>query len=336
MSDELILVIDDDRHFLESVREILELEDYHVLIANNGADGIRLAQKKAPALIICDVMMPGVNGYDVLAAIRDHPITQSIPMLFLASKRSQFNLSRGKGLGADDFLVKPFSAEDLLFSVADRLRSRVHLPPSEPPLDIHDVDVRFLAAFPNVMSPGNEYALLGYIFAETAQQDALHDAYEGGAAENPPFVREMAIQANSVTAVPRIPGFTIKPERVTHEFHRAWHRFDFTIFAPYRPRNGVGSIDFYVNGIIAASITLDITVTEEKSDAMRLVVAERFQHVYCSYSHQDKRITEHIETAMQAPNHEFLRDVHDLRQSQEFSDDNLYAIEQADAFQLFW
>jgi CheY-like chemotaxis protein len=335
MAKSLILVIDDDRFLLDGIQEILEFEDYQVITANGGAEGIRLAQQHRPSLIICDLLMPKVDGYQVVAALHDHPSTRAIPIILMASKHKPFD----RRLDDSSFLTKPFSAEDLLLVVQTRLQHQEYLRSEVIELDFYDEDaaIRFLASYPEFLAPGSDYALLGYVFTETVQQQVLHDAYDHIAAEEAIYSGEAAIHENSVTAVPRIPGFMIEPERITREFHRAWHRFEFTIFAPYRPQTGFGSIDFYVNGIIAASISMTIEVREEDSEEKRhYVVAEPYQRIYCSYSHDDTRIAEHIDAVTHMPGHEFLRDVHTLRRGQDFSEENLHLIEQADAFQLFW
>src|SRR5258708_8916269 len=117
-----ILVIEDDRMILENVLEILSLEGFEVRGAANGKIGLDLAMQFQPDLIICDIAMPEMNGYEVLMALRDKPEMAAVPLIFLTAKASKVDVRYGMELGADDYLTKPFSAQDLLLAVNTRLR----------------------------------------------------------------------------------------------------------------------------------------------------------------------------------------------------------------------
>jgi len=117
MNAATVLVIEEDPHLLDGVREILELDEYHVLTAGNGGDGLELTLEYLPDVIICDVMMPVMNGYEVLEAIRNTPQTQYIPLIFFSAKGGA-DIERAKEAGVDGYIVKPFAADDLLDMVA--------------------------------------------------------------------------------------------------------------------------------------------------------------------------------------------------------------------------
>ncbi|HEY9761494.1 MAG TPA: EAL domain-containing protein [Trichocoleus sp.] len=116
-----VLVIEDEPQVQSNICEILELADYQTLSAGDGLSGVRIAQESLPDLIICDVMMPLLNGYEVIAQLRQNPSTANIPFVFLTAKTERDSLRYGMQLGADDYLSKPFSPEELLDAIAIRL-----------------------------------------------------------------------------------------------------------------------------------------------------------------------------------------------------------------------
>ena len=115
-----ILVIEDDANIRESLVELLEMKSFTLLSADNGTDGLKLAQEQVPDLILCDVMMPGLNGYEVVEAIRKDSRLAKLPFIFLSAKAMDSDVEYGKNLGANSYLTKPFRAQDL-FSVVDDL-----------------------------------------------------------------------------------------------------------------------------------------------------------------------------------------------------------------------
>lgn len=117
-----ILVIEDNEDIRENVEEILTLSDYKVLTAPNGKDGVETAQKKLPDLIICDIMMPGIDGYGVLHVLHKDPQTQNIPFIFLTSKSERSDFRAAMEMGADDYITKPFSGNELLNAIESRLK----------------------------------------------------------------------------------------------------------------------------------------------------------------------------------------------------------------------
>jgi DNA-binding NarL/FixJ family response regulator len=116
-----ILVIEDEPAMRSNLRDILEMENFLPLTAANGRDGIAAAQRELPDLILCDVMMPELDGHAVLAALRATAPTAKIPFIFLTAKGEHADIRTGMNLGADDYLVKPAKVDDLLEAITARL-----------------------------------------------------------------------------------------------------------------------------------------------------------------------------------------------------------------------
>jgi DNA-binding response OmpR family regulator len=117
-----ILIIEDNEDIRENVAEILMLSNYKVFMARNGKEGIEAAQKYHPDLIICDIMMPGVDGYGVLHVLHKDPETQNIPFIFLTSKSERSDFRSAMEMGADDYITKPFAGNELLNAIESRFR----------------------------------------------------------------------------------------------------------------------------------------------------------------------------------------------------------------------
>lgn len=117
-----ILIIEDNTEIRENIGEILELADYEAILAENGKRGVELATNESPDLIICDIMMPELDGYGVLHILSKKESTASIPFIFLTAKAEKSDMRKGMGLGADDYLTKPFDDTELLDSIEARLR----------------------------------------------------------------------------------------------------------------------------------------------------------------------------------------------------------------------
>lgn len=122
MEKKTILVIEDNLEMRENIAEILELANYQVLTAENGKVGVTKAKKELPDLIICDVMMPELDGYGVLHMLGKNPETLGIPFIFLTAKSESVDIRKGMGMGADDYITKPFEEMDLLDAVEMRLK----------------------------------------------------------------------------------------------------------------------------------------------------------------------------------------------------------------------
>lgn len=117
-----ILLIEDNQEIRENTAEILTLANYQVIEAPNGRLGVDLAKKEHPDLIICDIMMPQLDGYGVLHMLSKYPETASIPFVFLTAKSEKDDFRKGMNLGADDYLTKPFDDVELLDVVEMRLK----------------------------------------------------------------------------------------------------------------------------------------------------------------------------------------------------------------------
>ncbi|MEO0455608.1 MAG: response regulator [Cyanobacteria bacterium P01_A01_bin.114] len=122
-----ILIIEDELQMRASVAELLELHHFSVMSAPDGQMGVELAQTGRPDLILCDINMPGVNGYQVLSQLRDIDDTSLIPLIFLTAKADYAALRQGMELGADDYLAKPFEPKDLIHAIETQIKKRKQL-----------------------------------------------------------------------------------------------------------------------------------------------------------------------------------------------------------------
>ncbi|WP_029035803.1 response regulator [Salinimicrobium terrae] len=116
-----VLFIEDDTVVRENTAELLELAEYNVITAANGRSGLELARQELPDIVICDIMMPEMDGYGVLQALSEDPKTHAIPFIFLSAKTEHKDIRRGMDLGADDYLTKPFEEEELISAIESRL-----------------------------------------------------------------------------------------------------------------------------------------------------------------------------------------------------------------------
>lgn len=117
-----ILIIEDNQDVRENTAEILELANYKVIQAENGKIGVEMAQKDMPDLIICDIMMPVLDGYGVIHLLNKSQSAASIPFIFLTAKSERPDFRKGMEMGADDYITKPFDDVELLKAVESRLK----------------------------------------------------------------------------------------------------------------------------------------------------------------------------------------------------------------------
>lgn len=117
-----ILLIEDNTEIRENMSEILSLADYEVFAAGDGKEGVTIALKELPDLILCDIMMPVLDGYGVLHLVQKHDELQGIPFIFLTAKSERSEIRRGMELGADDYITKPFDGTELLNAIEVRLK----------------------------------------------------------------------------------------------------------------------------------------------------------------------------------------------------------------------
>lgn len=117
-----VLLIEDNAEIRENMAEILELSGYEALTAPDGRKGVALAFESNPDIIICDIMMPELDGYGVIHMLQKNASTQNIPFIFLTAKAERAEIRKGMELGADDYLTKPFNGTELLNAIESRLR----------------------------------------------------------------------------------------------------------------------------------------------------------------------------------------------------------------------
>ena len=117
-----ILIIEDNLEVRENTAEIIELANYEVITAENGKVGVQLALKEKPDLIVCDIMMPVLDGYGVYHSLSKHKESSLIPFIFLTAKSEKADFRKGMEMGADDFITKPFDGIELLNAIEVRLK----------------------------------------------------------------------------------------------------------------------------------------------------------------------------------------------------------------------
>jgi two-component system sensor histidine kinase/response regulator len=117
----LIMVVEDDLALLEGIRELLELTDYRVVPASNGVEALELLDHYRPDLIVSDIMMPEMDGYEFHGKVRERVELLTVPFIFLTARGEKVDIRRGKSLGADDYITKPFDDEDLLVAIGAKL-----------------------------------------------------------------------------------------------------------------------------------------------------------------------------------------------------------------------
>lgn len=116
-----ILLIEDDLILRENTAELLDLSNYKVTTAPNGKVGLELAKTSMPDIIVCDIMMPELDGYGVLEGLSENTKTKHIPFIFLSAKTERKDVRKGMDLGADDYITKPFEEEELIRAIESRL-----------------------------------------------------------------------------------------------------------------------------------------------------------------------------------------------------------------------
>ena len=117
-----ILVIEDDPAYRSMMETILQMEGFEVQSASDGRTGLDMIMNNRPDLILCDIMMPGMDGHSVLQAVRENNSLAEIPLIFVTALGERTDVRRGMSAGADDYLSKPFSADELLAAVTGRIR----------------------------------------------------------------------------------------------------------------------------------------------------------------------------------------------------------------------
>tara|TARA_R110002096_G_scaffold146518_5_gene305099 strand:+ start:2129 stop:3181 length:1053 start_codon:yes stop_codon:yes gene_type:complete len=116
-----VLLIEDDAIIRENTAELLELSNFNVITAPNGNIGVELAKRDTPDIVVCDIMMPELDGYGVIEALSKNNETKYIPFIFLSAKTERTDVRKGMDLGADDYITKPFTEEELISAIESRL-----------------------------------------------------------------------------------------------------------------------------------------------------------------------------------------------------------------------
>lgn len=122
---ESVLFIEDDKALRENFGKILSLNSYYPLLAETGEMGLQLAKKMLPDLIICDIMLPDIDGYQILKELSQNKETQTIPFIYLTAKAEMNDLRKGMNLGADDYLTKPLKTKEVLNAIRLRLDKKI-------------------------------------------------------------------------------------------------------------------------------------------------------------------------------------------------------------------
>ncbi len=122
-----ILVIEDNKSVREEICDILKIENFNVLECTNGAEAIEIIEDEIPNLIISDIMMPIIDGYDLLKLIRQNPVTEMIPVILLSAKINKQDIRNGMNLGADDYLTKPVNADELINVINNKIKRQAKI-----------------------------------------------------------------------------------------------------------------------------------------------------------------------------------------------------------------
>jgi two-component system, OmpR family, phosphate regulon response regulator PhoB len=178
---ERILVVDDEADIVALVAYHLAKAGYRVSTAANGSDALASARQERPALVVLDLMLPGLSGYEVLEHLRASEVTRDVAVLMLTARREEPDRIRGLSLGADDYLTKPFSPQELVLRVGAILR-RLNAPPTGAtdvltvgPLEIHRAEHRVLVGGHEVELTPTEYKLLVILAERRGRvQDRAH------------------------------------------------------------------------------------------------------------------------------------------------------------------
>jgi two-component system, sensor histidine kinase and response regulator len=164
-----ILVIEDQPNVRENIVELLGAENFEVLAAEDGIEGVHLAQEHHPDLVLCDVMMPELDGYDVLNMLRQDPKTAMIPFVFLTAKAATKDMRQGMNLGADDYLTKPFTRTELLQAISSRL-SRQETFAQHADSELAGLQQSIAYSIPNkILNPLDEIARVSEVFIQEAE-----------------------------------------------------------------------------------------------------------------------------------------------------------------------
>jgi two-component system alkaline phosphatase synthesis response regulator PhoP len=188
MHDTQILVVEDDEDILELVSFNLKKEGYKVKGVTSGEEALHEVRRKIPSLIILDLMLPGVNGFDVCKSLKGDPKTKAVPIVMLTARSEEADIVIGLELGADDYLTKPFSPRELIARVRAILRrSKTDISAHEILEKIHDIEINVkrhevLISGNQIKLTSTEFRVLrllasrpGWVFTRDQIVGAVHD-----------------------------------------------------------------------------------------------------------------------------------------------------------------
>jgi len=121
MNKEKILVVDDEQDLLDFVKLRLEAHNYTVVTASDGVEALEIFKKEKPDLVLLDILMPKLDGFQVCQALKNDPLTADIPVIMLTAKDRVEDIKKAKHIGANGYLIKPFDAATLLFDIKEQL-----------------------------------------------------------------------------------------------------------------------------------------------------------------------------------------------------------------------
>lgn len=169
-----ILVIEDEAQTREIFLRCLKFEKFNGIGAENGSTGVKLATQHQPDLVVCDIMMPDMDGYDVLTSLRKNDVTASIPFIFLTAKVTMSDLRQGMTLGADDYLTKPCTVENFLDAIASRLKRQEDFKRSLQTPSTHSPDPQQQAAAAETIFPDCPRLTAVFDFIEAHYQQSIN------------------------------------------------------------------------------------------------------------------------------------------------------------------
>lgn len=171
-----ILLIDDEQDFMEGISSILNYEGYKTLMAFNGEEGITLAKNEQPEIILCDILMPGLDGFDVLSQLKADLSLSLVPFIFITALDQKEKRRKGMEMGADDFLVKPFTRQELINTINARLRKQDGIR-----ANIKDVKESIIYSIPHELkNPLNAIINFSHIIKEKANVLSADEISEMG------------------------------------------------------------------------------------------------------------------------------------------------------------
>jgi len=132
----IVLVVDDNPELLDGVKLTLEMEDFQVLIADSGAAALEILGRITPDLILADIMMPVMDGYELYQHIHDDPRWVHVPFIFVTAKTAKEDIRKGKEMGVDDYITKPFDPQDVVAAVRGKLKRMAELTGRPVPGDV--------------------------------------------------------------------------------------------------------------------------------------------------------------------------------------------------------